>query len=87
MQPFAGQGWRYGLTLRECFRHAGSGLAGTFDFTEQSEAMKVGSFSTKVLIKTWTAPGAGSGEIRGVRPRGAQHRVVTTEELLSFTRG
>ena len=49
--------------------------------------MKVGSFSTKVLIKTWTAPGAGSGEIRGVRPRGAQHHVVTTEELLSFTRG
>ena len=62
--------------------------AGTYQATivDMVLAMKVGSFSTSVLVKTWTAPGTGpvKSEV-SVLAAGQTH--VTTEELYSFTKG
>ena len=63
--------------------------AGTYQATivDMILAMKVGSFSTSVLIKTWTAPGTGPVKSEVSVLAAGNTEVVTTEELLSFTRG
>ncbi len=63
--------------------------AGTYQATivDMILAMKVGSFSTSVLIKTWTAPGTGPVKSEVSVLAAGNTDVITTEELLTFTRG
>ena len=63
--------------------------AGTYQATivDMILAMKVGSFSTSVLIKTWTAPGTGPVKSEVSVLAAGNTNVTATEELLSFTRG
>ncbi len=63
--------------------------AGTYQATivDMILAMKVGSFSTSVLIKTWTAPGTGPVKSEVSVLAAGNTDVTTTEELLTFTRG
>jgi len=63
--------------------------AGTYQATivDMVLAMKVGSFSTSVLIKTWTAPGTGPVKSEVSVLAAGNTDVTTTEELLTFTRG
>ena len=63
--------------------------AGTYQATivDMILAMKVGSFSTSVLIKTWTAPGTGPVKSEVSVLAAGNTDVTATEELLTFTRG
>ena len=63
--------------------------AGTYQATvvDMVLAMKVGSFSTSVLVKTWTAPGTGPVKSEVSVLAAGQTHPVTTEELYSFTKG
>ena len=63
--------------------------AGTYQATvvDMVLAMKVGSFSTSVLIKTWTAPGTGPVKSEVSVLAAGKTQLITTEELLTFTRG
>jgi hypothetical protein len=63
--------------------------AGTYQATivDMILAMKVGSFSTSVLVKTWTAPGTGPVKSEVSVLAAGQNQPATTEELLTFTRG
>ena len=63
--------------------------AGTYQATvvDMALAMKVGSFSTSVLVKTWTAPGTGPVKSEVSVLAAGQTHLVTTEELYSFTKG
>jgi hypothetical protein len=49
--------------------------------------MKVGSFSTSVLVKTWTAPGTGPVKSQVSILAAGKTQVTTTEELVTFTKG
>ena len=63
--------------------------AGTYQATivDMVLATKVGSFSSSVLVKTWTAPGTGPVKSEVSVLAAGQTEVITTEELLTFTRG
>jgi len=63
--------------------------AGTYQATivNMALAMKVGSFSTSVLVKTWTAPGIGPVKSEVSVLAAGKTELTTTEELLTFTRG
>ena len=63
--------------------------AGTYQATivNMALAMKVGSFSTSVLVKTWTAPGVGPVKSEVSVLAAGQTHLATTEELYSFTKG
>jgi hypothetical protein len=63
--------------------------AGTYQATvvDMVLAMKVGSFSTSVLVKTWTAPGTGPVKSQVSILAAGKTEVTTTEELLTFTKG
>lgn len=63
--------------------------AGTYQATivDMILAMKIGSFSTSILVKTWTAPGTGPVKSEVSVLAGGNTKVITTEELLTFTRG
>ena len=63
--------------------------AGTYQATivDTILAMKVGSFSTSVLIKTWAAAGTGPVKSEVSVLAAGNTEVASTEELLSFTRG
>jgi len=63
--------------------------AGTYQATivDMVLATKVGSFSSSVLVKTWTAPGTGPVKSEVSVLAAGKTEVTTTEELLSFTRG
>ncbi len=63
--------------------------AGTYQATivDMVLAMKVGSFSTSVLVTTWTAPGTGPVKSEVSVLAAGQTHPVTTEELYSFTKG
>ena len=63
--------------------------AGTYQATivDMVLAMKVGSFSTSVLVKTWTAPGTGPVKSEVSVLAAGKSQLFTTEELLTFTRG
>jgi hypothetical protein len=50
-------------------------------------ATKVGGFSTSVLVKTWTAPGTGPVKSEVSVLAAGKTELLTTEELLTFTRG
>ncbi len=64
-------------------------LAGTYQATivDMILATKVGSFSTSVLVKTWTAPGTGPVKSEVSVLAAGKTELLTTEELLTFTRG
>jgi hypothetical protein len=64
-------------------------LAGTYQATivDMILATKVGSFGTSVLVKTWTAPGTGPVKWEVSVLAAGKTQLITTEELLSFTRG
>ena len=51
------------------------------------DSTKVGSFSSSVLVRTWTAPGTGPVKSEVSVLAASQTEVTTTEELLTFTRG
>ena len=63
--------------------------AGTYRATivDMVLATKVGSFSSSVLVRTWTAPGTGPVKSEVSVLAAGQTEVTTTEELLTFTRG
>jgi DUF3108-like len=63
--------------------------AGTYQATivDMVLAMKVGSFSTSVLVKTWTAPGTGPVKSEVFVLAAGTTQLTTTEELLTFTKG
>ena len=63
--------------------------AGTYQATivDMVLAMKVGSFSTSVLVETWTAPGTGPVKSQVSVLAAGKTEVTTTEELLTFTKG
>ena len=63
--------------------------AGTYQATvvDMVLAMKVGSFSTSVLVRTWTAPGTGPVKSEVSVLAAGKTQLTTTEELLTFTRG
>jgi hypothetical protein len=63
--------------------------AGTYQATvvDMVLAMKVGSFSTSVLVKTWTAPGTGPVKSQVSVLAAGKTQVTTTEELVTFTKG
>jgi len=63
--------------------------AGTYQATivDMVLAMKVGSFSTSVLVKTWTAPRTGPVKSQVFVLAAGKTQLTTTEELLTFTRG
>ena len=63
--------------------------AGTYQATivDMILAMKVGSFSTSVLIKTWTAPGTGPVKSEVSVLAAGNTDVATTEELLTLHQG
>jgi hypothetical protein len=63
--------------------------AGTYRATvvDMVLAMKLGSFSTSVLLKTWTAPDTGPVESEVFVLAGGKTQLITTEQLLTFTRG
>ena len=63
--------------------------AGTYQATivDMVLATKVGSFSTSILVKTWTAPGTGPVKSEVSVLAAGKTEVTTTEELLTFTRG
>ena len=63
--------------------------AGTYQATivDMVLAMKVGSFSTSVLVKTWTAPGTGPVKSQVSVLAAGKTEVTTTEELLTFSKG
>jgi hypothetical protein len=64
-------------------------LAGTYQATivDMVLAMKVGSFSTSVLVRTWTAPGTGPVKSEVSVLAAGKTQLTSTEELLTFTRG
>jgi hypothetical protein len=63
--------------------------AGTYQATvvDMVLAMKVGSFSTSVLVKTWTAPGTGPVKSQVSVLAAGKTQVTTTEELVTFAKG
>jgi hypothetical protein len=63
--------------------------AGTYQATivDMVLAMQVGSFGTSTLVQTWTAPGAGPVKSQVSVLSAGNTKVVTTEELLTFTKG
>jgi len=63
--------------------------AGTYQATivDMVLAMKVGSFSTSVLVQTWIAPGTGPVKSEVSVLAAGKTTLTTTEELLTFTRG
>jgi len=63
--------------------------AGTYRATvvDMVLATKVGSFSTSVLVKTWTAPDTGPVKSEVFVLAAGKTQLITTEELLTFTRG
>ncbi len=63
--------------------------AGTYQATivDMVLAMKVGGFSTSVLVRTWTAPGTGPVKSEVSVLAAGKTQLTTTEELLTFTRG
>jgi hypothetical protein len=63
--------------------------AGTYQATivDMVLAMKVGSFSTSVLVRTWTAPGTGPVKSEVSVLAAGKTQLTSTEELLTFTRG
>ena len=63
--------------------------AGTYQATivDMVLAMKVGSFSTSVLVKTWTAPDTGPVKSEVFVLAAGKTQLTMTEELLTFTRG
>ena len=63
--------------------------AGTYQATivDMVLATKVGSFSTSILVKTWTAPGTGPVKSEVSVLAAGKTQLLTTEELLTFTRG
>jgi hypothetical protein len=62
--------------------------AGTYQATVVTMTMvsKVGSFTTTAVVKVWTAAGAGPVKTQQVVKAGGKTQLITTSELLSFTR-
>jgi hypothetical protein len=62
--------------------------AGTYQATVVTMTMvsKVGSFTTTAVVKVWTAAGTGPVKTRQVVRAGGKTQLITTSELLSFTR-
>ncbi len=63
---------------------AGSYHATVVDMTMD---MMIGSFSSTAVVTTWDAPGIGPVKTREVIQAGGKTEVITTEELLTFTKG
>ena len=63
--------------------------AGTYQATlvNMTIVTHVGSFTTTITIKEWTAPGAGPVKSEEVIKAAGQSQVTTTEALLSFKKG
>jgi hypothetical protein len=47
---------------------------------------EVGSFTTTAVVKVWTAAGTGPVKIQQVVKAGGKTQLITTSELVSFTR-
>jgi hypothetical protein len=62
--------------------------AGTYRATVVTMTMvsKVGSFTTTAVVKVWTAAGTGPVKTQQVVRAGGKTQLITTSELLSFTR-
>jgi hypothetical protein len=62
--------------------------AGTYQATVVTMTMvsKVGSFTTTAVVKVWTAAGTGPVKTQQVVKAGGKTQLITTSELLSFTR-
>jgi hypothetical protein len=62
--------------------------AGTYRATVVTMTMvsKVGSFTTTAVVKVWTAAGTGPVKTQQVVKAGGKTQLITTSELLSFTR-
>ena len=62
--------------------------AGTYRATVVTMTMvsKVGSFTTTAVVKVWTAVGTGPVKTQQVVKAGGKTQLITTSELLSFTR-
>jgi hypothetical protein len=63
-------------------------LAGTYRATVVTMTMvsKVGTFTTTAVMKVWTAAGTGPVKTQQVVKAGGKTRLITTSELVSFTR-
>ncbi len=63
--------------------------AGTYQATvvNMSIVTHVGSFTTTISIKEWTAPGTGPVKSEEIIRAAGKSEVTTTEALLSFTKG
>ena len=62
--------------------------AGTYRATVVTMTLvsKVGSFTTTAVVKVWTAAGTGPVKTQQVVMAGGKTQLITTSELLSFTR-
>ena len=62
--------------------------AGTYRATVVTMTMvsKVGSFTTTAVVKVWTAAGTGPVKTQQVVKAGGKTQLITTSELLSFTK-
>ena len=62
--------------------------AGTYRATVVTMTMvsKVGSFTTTAVVKVWTAAGTGPVKTQQVVKAGGKTQLITTSELVSFTR-
>jgi hypothetical protein len=62
--------------------------AGTYQATVVTMTMvsKVGSFTTTAVVKVWTAAGTGPVKTQQVVKAGGKTQLITTSELLSFTK-
>jgi hypothetical protein len=63
--------------------------AGTYQATLVNMVIvtHVGSFTTTITVKEWTAPGTGPVKSQEIIKAAGQSQVTTTEALLSFTKG
>ncbi len=69
--------------------HAVTVPAGTFQATlvVMTMSVRVGGFGSDEEVETWVAPGTGPVKSEVLQLAAGQAKVVTTEELLSFTKG
>jgi len=63
--------------------------AGTYQATlvNMTMVIKVGNFTTTVVLKTWSAPGTGPVKTEELIETAGKTELTMTEELLTFTKG
>jgi len=63
--------------------------AGTYQATlvNMTMVMNVGNFTTTAVLKTWSAPDTGPVKTEELIEAAGKRELLTTEELLTFTRG